>query len=211
MKGKRIQIMKTEIMEQYKLWCEKATEDADVKAELEAIASDEAKIEDAFYRNLEFGTGGLRGVIGAGTNRMNIYTVAKASQGLANYVVNNFEEGKRSIAVSYDSRIKSDLFAQIAAGIMVTASHNPSKYNGYKVYGADGCQITTKAAEIILAEIEKIDLFADVKRGDFKTLLDEGKISYIDEQIYTDFTEEVKKQSLLGDADEIDKFGTENC
>ena len=230
--------MKTEIMEQYKLWCEKATEDADVKAELEAIASDEAKIEDAFYRNLEFGTGGLRGVIGAGTNRMNIYTVAKASQGLANYVVNNFEEGKRSIAVSYDSRIKSDLFAQIAAGvfaangikvyiytelmptpclsyavralecaagIMVTASHNPSKYNGYKVYGADGCQITTKAAEIILAEIEKIDLFADVKRGDFKTLLDEGKISYIDEQIYTDFTEEVKKQSLLGDADEIDK------
>ena len=94
--------MKTEIMEQYKLWCEKATEDADVKAELEAIASDEAKIEDAFYRNLEFGTGGLRGVIGAGTNRMNIYTVAKASQGLANYVVNNFEESKRSIAVSYD-------------------------------------------------------------------------------------------------------------
>lgn len=230
--------MKTEIMEQYKLWCEKATGDADVVAELESIASDEAKIEDAFYRNLAFGTGGLRGVIGAGTNRMNIYTVAKASQGLADYVVKNFDENNRTIAVSYDSRIKSDLFAKVAsgvfaangikvhiytelmptpclsyavralgcsAGIMVTASHNPSKYNGYKVYGADGCQITTEAAEEILGEIEKLDIFNDVKMGNFDDLMAAGMISYISEQVYTDFTEEVKKQSLLSENDEIDR------
>lgn len=140
------------------------------------------------YRDLAFGTGGLRGVIGAGTNRMNIYTVAKASQGLADYLKKNFAEP--SVAIGYDSRIKSDVFAKVAAGVfaangvkvniwpvlmpvptvsfatrylhtsagvMVTASHNPSKYNGYKVYGADGCQITTEAAAEILAEIEKLD------------------------------------------------------
>lgn len=230
--------MKEEILKQYELWCAKADADADVVEELKKIAGDEGKIEDAFYRNLAFGTGGLRGVIGAGTNRMNVYTVSKASQGLANYVVNNFAEDARSIAVSYDSRIKSDLFAKVAssvfaangikvyiypqlmptpclsyavralncaAGIMVTASHNPSKYNGYKVYGADGCQITTEAAEIILSEIEKLDIFADVKNGDFDALLNDGKISYIPEQVYTDFTEEVKKQSMLGADDEIDK------
>lgn len=230
--------MNTAIKEQYEVWCKMAAKDEDVKAELEQIAGDEAKIEDAFYRNLAFGTGGLRGVIGAGTNRMNIYTVAKASQGLADYVVKNFEEADRSIAVSYDSRIKSDVFAKVAsavfasngikvhiytelmptpclsyavralhcaAGIMVTASHNPSKYNGYKVYGADGCQITTEAAEEILAEIEKLDIFADVKMDDFDAQMEKGMISYIPEPIYTDFTEEVKKQSLLSENDEIDR------
>ena len=230
--------MKEEIRAQYELWCKNAVADADVQKELLAIADDEAKIEDAFYRNLAFGTGGLRGVIGAGTNRMNIYTVAKASQGLADYVNANFPEGSRRIAVSYDSRIKSDLFAKVssgvfaangievaiytelmptpclsyavralkcAAGIMVTASHNPSKYNGYKVYGADGCQITTEAAEKILAEIEKLDIFADVKLGDFDALMAEGKIRYISEDVYTDFVEEVKKQSLLGQNDKIDR------
>lgn len=230
--------MNTIINEQYELWCKMATADEDVKAELAQIAGDEAKIEDAFYRNLAFGTGGLRGVIGAGTNRMNIYTVAKASQGLADYVIKNFAEADRSIAVSYDSRIKADVFAKVAsavfaangikvhiytelmptpclsyavralkcaAGIMVTASHNPSKYNGYKVYGADGCQITTEAAAEILAEIEKLDIFADVKMDDFAAQMEKGMISYIDEQIYTDFTEEVKKQSLLSENDEIDR------
>ena len=235
--------MDTNIMEQYKLWTEKATEDNDVVAELRAIADDAEKIEDAFYRNLAFGTGGLRGVIGAGTNRMNIYTVAKASQGLADYVNkicdNNSGEFKRAIAVSYDSRIKSDLFAKVAAGvfaangieahiyselmptpclsyavralncaagIMVTASHNPSKYNGYKVYGADGCQITTEAAAEILAEIEKLDIFADVKRGSFDEYIKSGMISYIDDEIYTNFVEEVKKQSMiLGDDVNVDK------
>ena len=230
--------MNTEIMNQYNTWIEKATVDADVIAELKTIASDEAKIEDAFYRNLAFGTGGLRGVIGAGTNRMNVHTVAKASQGLADYVVKNFPEGKRSIAVSYDSRIKSDFFARVSAGvfaangidvhiytelmptpclsfavrelgcsagIMVTASHNPSKYNGYKVYGADGCQITTEAAAEILAEIEKLDIFEDVKLGDFDEYLNNGTIKYIGEDVYTAFTEAVKKQSLLGPNDKIDR------
>lgn len=212
--------------------------DADLMAELDAMAQDEEKIEDAFYRNLAFGTGGLRGVIGAGTNRMNVYTVAKASQGLANYVVKNFKESDRKIAVSYDSRIKADLFARVAsevfaangievfiytelmptpclsyavrklqcaAGIMVTASHNPSKYNGYKVYGADGCQITTEAAAEILAEIEKLDIFGDVKQSNFDEQMKAGKISYIPDEVYTDFVEEVKAQSMLRADEEIDR------
>lgn len=226
------------IMEQYNLWVEKAIQDKDIVTELELIAGNLEKIEDAFYRNLAFGTGGLRGVIGAGTNRMNIYTVAKVSQGLADYVnkLCDSHEGnfKRAIAVSYDSRIKSDLFAKVASGvfaanginayiydelmptpclsyavralncatgIMVTASHNPSKYNGYKVYGADGCQITEEAAAEILAEIEKLDIFADVKCGDFEQYLESGEISYIDESVYMDFVEEVKKQSMLLNGD----------
>lgn len=230
--------MGTYIMDQYNLWMEKAIQDKDIVTELESIAGNFEEIEDAFYRNLAFGTGGLRGVIGAGTNRMNIYTVAKASQGLADYVNKLFDshevDFKRAIAVSYDSRIKSDLFAKIAsgvfaangieayiyeelmptpclsyavrtlncaAGIMVTASHNPSKYNGYKVYGADGCQITTEAAAKILAEIEKLDIFADVKCGDFEQYLEFGEISYIDESVYTAFVEEVKKQSMLLNGD----------
>ena len=239
--------MNTDIMNQYNEWLSMATVDADVVAELKDIASDEAKIEDAFYRNLAFGTGGLRGVIGAGTNRMNVHTVAKASQGLADYVVKNFPKEKRSIAVSYDSRIKSDLFAKVAsgvfaanginvhiyselmptpclsfavrelgcaAGIMVTASHNPSKYNGYKVYGADGCQITTEAAAEILKEIEKLDIFKDVKfvsgenadvLADFDKYMADGTIKYIGDDVYTAFTEAVKKQSLLGTNDQIDR------
>jgi len=225
-------------MKEYRRWCELAKGDSDVENELAAIADDETKIEDAFYRDLAFGTGGLRGVIGAGTNRMNIHTVAKASQGLADYVIKNFAEGDRKIAVSYDSRIKSDLFSKVAAGvfaangikvyiytelmptpclsyavralkcaagIMVTASHNPSKYNGYKVYGADGCQITTEAAKTILAEIEKLDIFADVKTSDFEAGIANGSIEYISEDIYTDFVEEVKKQSVLSADDKIDK------
>ena len=225
-------------MKEYRRWCELAKGDSDVENELVSITDDESKIEDAFYRDLAFGTGGLRGVIGAGTNRMNIHTVAKASQGLADYVIKNFAEGERKIAVSYDSRIKSDLFSKVAAGvfaangikvyiytelmptpclsyavralncaagIMVTASHNPSKYNGYKVYGADGCQITTEAAETILAEIEKLDIFEDVKTSDFEAGIANGSIEYISEDIYTDFVEEVKKQSVLSDNDVIDK------
>ncbi len=225
------------IRKEYERWLTLATADGDLQTELAAIKGNDDKIEDAFYRNLAFGTGGLRGVIGAGTNRMNVYTVAKASQGLANYIVKRFSAGKRSVAVSYDSRIKSDLFAQIAsgvfaangiqvhiykelmptpclsyavralgcsAGIMVTASHNPSKYNGYKVYGADGCQITTEAAEEILAQIEAIDLFDDVKRIEFSEGVSAGAISYIDDGVYTSFVEEVKNQSVLF-GDEIDR------
>ena len=225
-------------IQEYKRWCELAKGDADVEKELSDIAADEAKIEDAFYRNLAFGTGGLRGVIGAGTNRMNIHVVAKASQGLADYIVKSFPEKDRKIAVSYDSRIKSDLFSKVAAGvfaangikvyiyselmptpclsyavralhcaagIMVTASHNPSEYNGYKVYGADGCQITTEAAKTILAEIEKLEIFADVKTGSFEQGLESGAIEFISDDIYTAFVGEVKKQSVLSENDQIDK------
>ena len=225
-------------MKEYERWLSLAKGDSDVEAEIAAIKGDRVKIEDRFYRDLAFGTGGLRGVIGAGTNRMNIHTVAKASQGLADYVIKNFPENERKIAVSYDSRIKSDLFSKVAsgvfaangikvyiytelmptpclsyavralncaAGIMITASHNPSKYNGYKVYGADGCQITTEAAKIILSEIEKLDIFADVKTSNFDAGLASGMIEYISEDIYTDFVEEVKKQSVLTDDDKIDK------
>lgn len=108
----------SKIMEEYQRWLQKAGEDPDIIKELLGIKNDENKIEDAFYRDLAFGTGGLRGVIGAGTNRMNIYTVAKASQGLADYIIENFPDDKRKIAVSYDSRIKSDLFARIASEVL---------------------------------------------------------------------------------------------
>ena len=223
---------------EYQRWCEYAKGDSDIEKELAQMAHNENKIEDAFYRDLAFGTGGLRGVIGAGTNRMNIYTAAKASQGLADYVKKHFPEQERKIAVSYDSRIKSDLFARTAAGvfaangikvyiypelmptpclsyavralhcaagIMITASHNPSKYNGYKVYGADGCQITTETADHILAEIEKLDIFADVRTSDFQNGLANGSIEYISGNVYTNFVEEVKKQSVLSKNETIDK------
>lgn len=229
---------RTNIMEQYQLWLKKATEDEDIVKELKEMVGKEDKIEDAFYRDLAFGTGGLRGVIGAGTNRMNVYTVAKASQGLADYIKKYFKKENQKVAVSYDSRIKSDLFAKVAsgvfaangihvfiyselmptpclsfavrklncaAGIMVTASHNPSKYNGYKVYGSDGCQITTEAAAEILAEIEKLDLFTQISKIGFEEGQREGKIEYISEEVYTDFVEAVKAQSLLDKNTIIDK------
>ena len=194
------------------------------------------QIEDAFYRDLEFGTGGLRGVIGAGTNRMNVYTVAKATQGLAEYLLNKYG-ASASVVVGYDSRIKSDVFAKTAAsvfaangikvylwstlnpvptvsfatrylnasaGVMITASHNPSKYNGYKVYGADGCQITTEVAAEIYAQIEKIDIFKDIDFGNFETSLKENKIEYISDNVLTAYIEKVKEQSVLFD-DQVDR------
>ena len=193
--------------ELYTLWCENAKDDPDLCTELESIKDDNDAIVDRFYRDLEFGTGGLRGVIGAGTNRMNIYTVRRATQGFADYL--NQEYTNPSVAISYDSRIKSDVFSKAAAevlaangikvhiyselmptpclswatralkcqgGIMVTASHNPAKYNGYKVYGEDGCQITLEAAEKILAAIEKIDCFDDVRLADFDAAAAAGRL-----------------------------------
>ena len=229
--------MREEIVKEYQSWLENVRDEA-LLAELNAMAGDDARIEDAFYRHLAFGTGGLRGVLGAGTNRMNLYVVARAAQGLANYVIGHFEPDQRSIAISYDSRINSDVFARVsaevfaangirahiwpqlmptpclsfavrqlgcAAGVMVTASHNPSKYNGYKVYGADGCQITTQAADAILAEIDRLDMFRDVKRGDFEKGLADGMIRWIGEDVYTAFIETVKKESLLLPGDAVDK------
>lgn len=209
---------------EYERWLQNASDE--IKEELTQYT--DQQIEDSFYRNLAFGTGGLRGTIGAGTNRMNVYTVAKASQGLADYLNTAF--ATPSVVIGYDSRMKSDVFAKVAAGVfaangirvniwpvllpvptvsfatrylnvsagvMITASHNPSKYNGYKVYGADGCQITTEAAAKILAEIEKLDIFADVKQIDFEEGVKTRQITYIPDEVLTAFIEEVKNQSVL--------------
>ena len=216
----------------FKTWKSNVKEQ-ELREELLAIESDENKVSDAFYRDLEFGTGGLRGVLGVGTNRMNVYTVGKATQGLADYVVKHFEPKARVVAISYDSRINSDVFAKraaaifaangikvylyktlmptpclsfavrrlgAAAGVMVTASHNPAKYNGYKVYGSDGCQITEDAANETLALIEKTDVFDDVKIVDFDKAVASGAIEYIKDEILTEFIERVKKESVLGGA-----------
>ena len=211
---------------EYRRWLTKADMDPALLEELRTM--DEKQQEDAFYRDLSFGTGGLRGVIGAGTNRMNIYTVAKATQGLANYLKEHFRAP--SVAIGFDSRINSELFSKVAArvfaangvkvhiwpelmpvptvsfavrelgcsaGVMVTASHNPSKYNGYKVYGADGCQITTQGAAEVLAKIEALDIFQDVRIMDFGTAWNDGRIGHIPEAVYTAFVENVKAQSVL--------------
>ena len=215
--------------------------DADLLTQLNAMQGDDALIEDAFYRDLSFGTGGLRGVIGAGANRMNVYTVGRASQGLANYVIKRFAPARRSVAISYDSRLQSDVFARTAAavfaanglrvhlysqlmptpclsyavrslgcaaGVMVTASHNPSQYNGYKVYGSDGCQITTQAAAEILAEINGVDPFADIRWGDYEAAVQAGQIQPISDSVYDGFIAAVRSQSLLAPTDQADKSST---
>lgn len=214
-------------MELYQSWLENAVDDPDLQLELKAIETDTEAIQDRFYRDLAFGTGGLRGVIGAGTNRMNIYTIRRATQGLADYVKEAFAEP--SVAISYDSRIKSTDFAKAAAevlaangvkvhiytelkptpmlsfavralhcsaGIMVTASHNPAKYNGYKAYGSDGCQMTIDAADAVLAKINALDIFRDVKHIPFEDALASGMISYIGEEIVEDYFQNVLKQSI---------------
>lgn len=219
----------TEI-ELYNLWCSGATADKDLIPELESIKNDPEAINDRFYRDLEFGTGGLRGVIGAGTNRMNVYTIKRATQGFADYL--NQEYSNPSVAVSYDSRIKSDVFAKAAAevlaangikvhiytelmptpmlsfavrelkcqgGIMVTASHNPAKYNGYKVYGDDGCQITLRGAEIILEKINSLDMFNDVKSSSFDEELAKGNISYIGDEVIESYYKNVLAEGINTD------------
>ena len=216
--------------ELYQQWLEHATEDADLQTELKGIAGDDAAISDRFYRDLEFGTGGLRGVIGAGTYRMNIYTVRRATQGLANYVKSAFKAP--SVAISYDSRIKSDVFAKAAAevlaangirvhiytelmptpmlsyavraqkcsaGIMVTASHNPAKYNGYKVYGEDGCQITLDVANTVIGKINAVEMFGGAKVMDFEDGIKSGKIEYIKQEVIDKYLDKVAQQGVHTD------------
>lgn len=211
----------------YDLWRKKATADKDLLPELESIQGNEDEILDRFYKNLEFGTAGLRGVIGAGTNRMNIYTVNQATQGLADYLNADFENP--SIAIAYDSRIKSDVFARAAAcvlaangvqvhlypelvptpmlsyavralgcssGIILTASHNPAKYNGYKCYDPNGYQMTDEAAAKTYAYIQKVDMFTGVRTMDFDEALAAGKIRYIGRDVFEGFYEEVLKAQV---------------
>lgn len=220
----------------YELWLKEATLDPDLVEELNGIAGNEEEILDRFYRCLEFGTGGLRGVIGAGTNRMNIYTVGQATQGLANYLNEAFENP--SVAIGHDSRIKSDVFAREAAGVLaangikvyfyptlvptpmvsfavrrfncssgivLTASHNPSKYNGYKCYDARGYQMTDEAAERTLGYINRTDIFADVKRMSFDEAVESGMITYIGEEVFNEFYDACDLQRL--DKDICEKSG----
>lgn len=216
-----------DIKQTYNEWLENAVEDKDLTAELESIKNNEDEIYDRFYTALKFGTAGLRGIIGAGTNRMNIYVVRQATQGLANYVLKKY--GKGSVAISHDSRIKADLFMNEAArvlaangikvyitselqptpvlsylvryfkcqaGIMVTASHNPAAYNGYKAYGEDGCQMTDVAANTVYDEISKLDMFKDVKIADFDEAVKSGMIEYVDESVYDTYLEKVMEQQV---------------
>lgn len=216
-----------DIKQTYNEWLENAVEDKDLTAELENIKNNEDEIYDRFYTALKFGTAGLRGIIGAGTNRMNIYVVRQATQGLANYVLKKYGNG--SVAISHDSRIKADLFMNEAArvlaangikvyitselqptpvlsylvryfkcqaGIMVTASHNPAAYNGYKAYGEDGCQMTDVAASTVYDEISKLDMFKDVKIADFDEAVKSGMIEYVDESVYDTYLEKVMEQQV---------------
>ena len=216
-----------DIKQTYNEWLENAVEDKDLTAELESIKNNEDEIYDRFYTALKFGTAGLRGIIGAGTNRMNIYVVRQATQGLANYVLKKYGSG--SVAISHDSRIKADLFMNEAArvlaangikvyitselqptpvlsylvryfkcqaGIMVTASHNPAAYNGYKAYGEDGCQMTDVAANTVYDEISKLDMFKDVKIADFDEAVKSGMIEYVDESVYDTYLEKVMEQQV---------------
>ncbi len=211
----------------YSLWKEKAIADADLIEELKSIDGKKEEINDRFYRSLDFGTAGLRGVIGAGTNRMNIYTVGTATQGLAQYVKTVSE--KPMVAIGYDSRIKSDVFARHAAsilaangvkvmiypelvptpmvsfavrtlgcdaGIVITASHNPAIYNGYKVYGPDGCQLGVEASRSVMEYIEKIDAFEGVLTVDFDKAVANGTIKYIGDDISEAYLDNVESQKI---------------
>ena len=220
-------------MTEYERWLKQELDDKDLTEELQSIQGQPEEINDRFYRDLEFGTGGLRGVIGAGTNRMNVYTVRKATQGMANYLLKHADGKPQSVAIAHDSRNKGVAFAQQSAavlaangikaylypqlmptpalsyavrhlhcdaGICVTASHNPAKYNGYKAYGSDGCQVTADMADGIMNEINSLDIFADVKKMDFEAGIQAGMIEYIGEETVSSFIEDVYKESLLPDA-----------
>ena len=214
-------------MEAYRRWMEADLADPALKAELESISGQDEEIKDRFAVCLKFGTAGLRGVLGAGTNRMNIYVVRQATQGLANWV--KTQGGEQLVAISYDSRINSDIFAKEAAcvlaangikvriydalmpvpalsfatryykanaGIMVTASHNPAKYNGYKAYGPDGCQMTDEAADIVYAEIQKTDVLTGAKLVSFEEGVASGMIQYVEDDCKEALYTAIKSRSV---------------
>ena len=214
-------------MDDYKRWASAELEDPALTAELAKIAGNDEEIKDRFAVALKFGTAGLRGVLGAGSNRMNIYVVRQATQGLANWV--KTQGGNQLVAISYDSRINSDVFARTAAcvlaangikvriydalmpvpalsfatryyeanaGIMVTASHNPAKYNGYKAYGPDGCQMTDDAAAIVYAEIQKTDILEGAKLVSFEEGLASGMIEYVGEDCKEALYDAIKARSV---------------
>ena len=214
-------------MDDYQRWLSAELEDPALKQELLAIQGQDEQIKDRFAVSLKFGTAGLRGVLGAGSNRMNIYVVRQATQGLANWV--KTQGGKQLVAISYDSRINSDVFAKTAAcvlaangiqvriydalmpvpalsfatryyganaGIMVTASHNPAKYNGYKAYGPDGCQMTDDAAAIVYAEIQKTDILTGAKMMSFEEGLAQGLIQYVEDSCKEALYEAIESRSV---------------
>ena len=214
--------------EKYELW-RKNVSDKEVAAQLDAMKGNDKAIENAFYKDLEFGTGGLRGELGAGTNCLNVYTIRKVTQGIADCMKHY---GYKKAAISHDSRINSDVFAAEVArvfaangikayltkelmptpylsfitrhygadiGVMITASHNPAKYNGYKVYGSDGCQLTDARANEMIGYIEKVDPFA-VKVAALSESVKEGKIEYVSDDVTELYLAEVKKRSV-GSAD----------
>ena len=214
-------------LDDYKRWAAADLEDPALARELKEISGDEAQIKERFAVALKFGTAGLRGVLGVGTNRMNIYVVRQATQGLANWV--KTQGGSQLVAISYDSRINSDVFAKTAAcvlaangihvriydalmpvpalsfatryykanaGIMITASHNPAKYNGYKAYGPDGCQMTDDAAAIVYAEIQKTDVLTGAKLISFEEGLSSGLIQYVGEDCKEALYDAIKARSV---------------
>ncbi len=215
------------VHEMYERWLNAQLDDPDLKPELESIRDNENEIRERFAVALKFGTAGLRGVIGAGTNRMNIYTVRQATQGLANWV--KTQGGSQTVAISYDSRIKSNVFARAAAevlaangvqvriypelmpvpalsfatryyqcnaGIMITASHNPAKYNGYKAYGPDGCQMTDNAADAVYAEIQKTDILEGAKTLPFAEGMEKGLIQYVGDDCKEALYTAIKSRSV---------------
>ncbi len=221
-------------MNKYTRWLSKELEDKDLMDELVSVEGNDEEINDRFYRDLDFGTGGIRGVIGAGTNRINIYTIGKATQGLANYLNSTKKDGQTpSVSIAYDSRNKGEMFSKEAArvlvannikvylykelmptpalsfavrylktdaGICVTASHNPAKYSGYKVYGSDGCQATEEMADAVMSEISNTDIFDDVKRVSFEKALSDKMVEYIDEDTIAAFLNAVCGERVLSES-----------
>lgn len=220
--------------EVYQRWLTADTVDADTKAELKAIENNEKEIEERFYRELEFGTAGMRGILGAGTNRMNVYNVRRATQGVAKYVLSMGSDAANSgVLIGYDTRNFSKVFAEetakvlaangvnvylfdsvhsvpevsfgirtlkAAAGVMITASHNPKEYNGYKVYGGDGGQLPPDAADVVVDAINSYDIFNDIKIADFDTAVNSGTIKIVGEKLNEQFLDVISTQQINPDS-----------